>query len=68
MTFEESLADELTQLQADGRFRAVRPISMIDGRKVNFEGVPLLNFASNDYLGVAGNTALREEFFTYLVH
>ena len=47
MTFEESLADELTQLQADGRFRAVRPISMIDGRKVNFEGVPLLNFASN---------------------
>ena len=67
MTFEESLADELTQLQADGRFRAVRPISMIDGRKVNFEGVPLLNFASNDYLGVAGNTALREEFFTYLV-
>ncbi len=41
-------------------YRQVQPISGRGGVEVNLNGTPVINFASNDYLGLAGDERLIE--------
>lgn len=51
-------AEILRQLDADGLLRSLRPLESAPGVRVERGGRGLLNFASNDYLGLAGHPAL----------
>ena len=48
----------LDQLDADGLRRQIRIRSGRQGREVELDGRRLLNFGSNDYLGLAGDVRL----------
>ncbi len=53
---------ELEDLAAAGLRRTLRPLDSPAGPRVLREGRELWNFASNDYLGLAGHPALAEAF------
>ena len=51
-------AEVLRQLAASGLLRTLRPLDSPPGAVLVREGRPLVNFASNDYLGLASHPAL----------
>jgi 8-amino-7-oxononanoate synthase len=59
-----SLLDRLASLHAErarhSLLRRLRTVESVDGAYVRIDGKRLLNFASNDYLGLAQHPALRE--------
>jgi 8-amino-7-oxononanoate synthase len=54
------LAAVLQQKKADGLYRRRRTLASAQGAQVTVAGRRLLNFCSNDYLGLAGHPALVE--------
>lgn len=50
---------QMDELRAQGLWRELRPLDEVDGVIVRSEGREWINFASNDYLGLAGSPALR---------
>lgn len=54
-------AERLTQLQDIGQLRRLPELTH-QGRYIEKEGRLMLNLSSNDYLGLANNTALRQAF------
>jgi 8-amino-7-oxononanoate synthase len=59
--WQRDLRCHLDELRRQGMYRSVRPIDSAAGRKVRLEGGrEVLNFASNDYLGLAGDPRLGE--------
>lgn len=54
------LAAVLQQKKADGLYRRRRTLASAQGARVTVDGRRLLNFCSNDYLGLAGHPALVE--------
>ncbi|WP_172539988.1 8-amino-7-oxononanoate synthase [Actinobacillus seminis] len=54
-------AERLTQLQNIGQLRRLPELTH-QGRYIEKEGRLMLNLSSNDYLGLANNTALRQTF------
>ena len=56
---EQRLRTELTETAARGLTRRRRMLESPCGRTVTVDGKNLLNFASNDYLGLAGNSNKR---------
>ncbi len=59
-------ADELDALRATGNLRSL-PAVRHDGKWIIPEGQPrMLNLSSNDYLGLAGDKSLRQEFIETL--
>ncbi len=50
--------EELDQLRAQDLHRSLRFLDSGTGRLVEYEGRPLLNFSSNDYLGLAAHPQL----------
>uniref|UniRef100_Q3ANX3 8-amino-7-oxononanoate synthase n=1 Tax=Chlorobium chlorochromatii (strain CaD3) TaxID=340177 RepID=Q3ANX3_CHLCH len=59
----QRLATELEALQAADRFRRFPPVEARDGNYLITEGKRLLNLSSNDYLGLADNRSLLEDYF-----
>ena len=57
---EQTLKTALTDWERDGLERALRPQSGPQGRIITVEGRRVLNFCSNDYLGLADDRRLKE--------
>lgn len=55
-----NLTSELADLHAQGLWRELRPLEEVDGVNVRREGCELVNFSSNDYLGLACSEELRQ--------
>lgn len=55
-----NLQHELDDLRAQGLWRELRPLDEVEGVIVRRGGRELVNFSSNDYLGLAGSDELRE--------
>jgi 8-amino-7-oxononanoate synthase len=58
--FDRKLKDELEQLRTAGLYRELRRIESPPSPRIQLNGQSLLNFSSNDYLGLANHPALRE--------
>lgn len=56
------LAAELQQKKADGRYRQRRTLMSAQGVRVIVDGRELLNFCSNDYLGLANHPGVVAAF------
>jgi len=59
-SFDHDLELELGDLRAQGLHRALRRVDSSQGPQLVIDGRPLLNFSSNDYLGLAAHPALQE--------
>ena len=61
-SLEVHAQSELERLAAAGLLRKLRPLESPQGTLVQRGGRSLINFSSNDYLGLAGSAQLREAF------
>jgi len=59
-TLRDTLDAELKQLRAEGLHRSLRRIDSAQGTQIVLSGRRLLNFSSNDYLGLANDPALKQ--------
>ncbi len=57
---DEILNIELNELRGKGLFRSLRTLSSSQGRMITIDGKEVLNFCSNDYLGLASDRRLQE--------
>ena len=57
---DEELNRRLEELKQQQLFRKLRRVQTPQGRTVSVSGRELLNFSSNDYLGLANHQALKE--------
>jgi 8-amino-7-oxononanoate synthase len=58
--FESELCKRLTSLREQGLYRELRRVDSPQLPRIRIEGKTLLNFSSNDYLGLANHPALTE--------
>ncbi len=56
----------ISQLQQNGSLRQLRPLSGRSGCRVEYQDATLLNLTSNDYLGIAGDHEIHQEFYALL--
>jgi 8-amino-7-oxononanoate synthase len=61
-------AEELALLEAKGLLRQLEPLESAQGAVVKIGGRSLINFSSNDYLGLAGDADLADAVQGALVH
>ena len=58
--FDQELARRLALVRAQGLYRQLRSLASAQSPRVQIRGQALLNFSSNDYLGLANEPALKE--------
>lgn len=58
--FDDELRRQLDAIREEGLYRQLRRIDSPQGSHVRFGKQPLLNLASNDYLGLANDSRLKE--------
>ena len=58
--FNDELNQRLDALREQGLYRELRRIDSPQSPRIEFNGKTLLNFSSNDYLGLANHPALKE--------
>jgi 8-amino-7-oxononanoate synthase len=59
-SFDNELNQRLAALHAQGLHRELRRVDSPPGTRIRIDGRTLLNFSSNDYLGLAGDPLLKE--------
>jgi len=57
---ESSLTSELNDLRGAGLYRSLRCVASAQGPRITIDSRELLNFCSNDYLGLANHPCLKE--------
>jgi len=58
--FDAELLNRLDAIRAEGLYRDLRRVDSPQGARIEIGGRSLLNFSSNDYLGLANHPALKE--------
>ncbi|MBI3853072.1 MAG: 8-amino-7-oxononanoate synthase [Verrucomicrobia bacterium] len=58
--FDNELNQRLNAIREQGLYRELRRIDSPQSPRIEFNGQSLLNFSSNDYLGLANDPALKE--------
>ena len=58
--FVTELDRRLAEIRAQGLYRELRRVDSAQSPRVALDGRTLLNFSSNDYLGLANHPKLRE--------
>lgn len=58
--FEHELLSELAAIREENLLRALQRVDSPQGARIRWQGRELLNFSSNDYLGLANHPALKE--------
>jgi 8-amino-7-oxononanoate synthase len=58
--FDDELQRQLSSICEQGLYREMRRVDSPQGRRIVSGGRPMLNFSSNDYLGLANEPALKE--------
>lgn len=56
--FDPLFTARLDQLRGQGTLRSLRAVEPLDGRRVRIDGRELIDFSSNDYLGLARHPSL----------
>ena len=59
-SFETELHQRLADIKSAGLLRELRRVDSAQGSRIEINGRALLNFSSNDYLGLANHPALKE--------
>lgn len=59
-SFDDRLGEALDRVRARGRWRELRPAALGDGGRILRDGRELVDFSSNDYLGLARHPLLSE--------
>lgn len=59
-TFDQELKARLEAIRTQGLLRELRRVDSPQGPRIEIGGRTLLNFSSNDYLGLANHPALKE--------
>jgi 7-keto-8-aminopelargonate synthetase-like enzyme len=57
--FDTDLTERLTSLREQGLSRKLRQVDSPQGTRIRIEGKKLLNFSSNDYLGLSNHALLK---------
>jgi 8-amino-7-oxononanoate synthase len=57
---DEELTSRLKDIREQGLYRELRRIDSPQGPRIEMDGKSLLNFSSNDYLGLANDPALKQ--------
>jgi 8-amino-7-oxononanoate synthase len=65
-SLSSTLADDLDTLKRAGLYRTLRAVEQRSGATVLCNGVPAIDFSSNDYLGLAGDPRLGEAIAKFL--
>jgi 8-amino-7-oxononanoate synthase len=60
MSFDAELQPRLTAIRGQGLLRGLRRVDSPQGARIQIGGQTLLNFSSNDYLGLANDPRLKE--------
>ena len=58
--FEEQIGDDLEAIREAGLWRELRQIESAQSTRIELGGRKVINFSSNDYLGLAGHPALGQ--------
>ena len=59
------LTQEISALKEKGRYRALRPMSTPQEAEIIIDGKKLINFSSNNYLGLANHPEVVEALSEY---
>ena len=60
-SFQDTLGERLEAIRGQGLYRELRTVESAQGTRVEVGGKTLLNFSSNDYLGLTNHAAVKAE-------